>query len=435
MLLTNLKIEKSKPKNRSYKLSDGDGLLIVVQPNGKKYWRLKYHFGPREKTLSIGAYPAVSLAEARQKRSEAKDLLRRNIDPSLEKQSLRIAAVTQAENTFGSIAWEWYENNCHSWTDKHAKKLWRRLEIHIIPYLGKRPIAEILPRELLSVLKNVQSKGATEMTHRLLWICSRVFKYAVVIGATDNNPALNLSEGLKPHRTKNLPVISERELPAFLSSFRSVRARPQTKIAFQLLLLTALRTGELRHCKWNDVSFADAQIRVRKEVMKMRDEHIVPLSHQALNLLQELRTLSGHQEWLFPNPYRQAHPVISENAINVLIERMGYKGLIVGHSFRSLFSTILNEHDWPSDAIERQLSHTERNTVRAAYNRAQHMTTRRQMMQWWADHLDSLACVEALHAAVNVRHTPSRSTHPNFDGRRILPCFDPAEPSALTHWN
>lgn len=393
MLLTNLTIEKSKPKDRPYKLSDGDGLFLVVQPNGKKYWRLKYHFGPREKTLSIGKYPDVCLADARDKRIEAKALLRNNVDPSLDKQLQRQAAIERHDHSFETIAREWHETNRHTWTPKHARKLWRRLEMHVIPFLGWRPIAEIAPRDLLAVLRQVQAASSTEMTHRLLWICNRIFKYAVVIEVAQHNPAANLSEGLKPNRKKNYPLIDLCELPDFLRAFHEVKAGQLEKLLFRLLLLTALRTGELRYSKWTDLNLASRELRVRKEVMKMGEEHIVPLTTQAIDAFRDLHALTGHQEWLFPNSSTRKHPVINENSVNLLIKKMGYKGRIVGHSFRSLFSTILNEHEFHPDAIERQLSHIPRNSVRAAYNRAQHLPTRRRMMQWWADHLDAAAGV------------------------------------------
>ncbi|MES2659478.1 MAG: integrase arm-type DNA-binding domain-containing protein [Verrucomicrobiota bacterium] len=413
MLLTNLKIEKSRPKEKSYKLNDGDGLHIVIQPNGKKYWRLRYRFGPKEKTLSIGKYPQIGLADARLRKIEAKEQLRNNIDPSLHKQFERQAAVIKHDHSFEAIAREWFETNQHTWTPKHATKLWRRLEIHVIPYLGSRSVADILPRDLLTVLRQVQATGATEMTHRLLWICSRVFKFAVVIEATQQNPALNLSEGLKPHRTEHHPVITVSELPDFLRAFAAIKCRQQDRLAFRLLLLTVLRTGELRHSKWGDVNFDTAELRVRKEVMKMKDEHIVPLSRQALTAFRELHKLTGHQEWLLPNSCPRINPVMSENVINLVIKKMGYKGRMVGHSFRALFSTILNEHELHSDAIERQLSHFERNAVKAAYNRAQHLGIRKQLMQYWADYLD----------------TSSRGRSTLF---HINPCLDPTLEASFT---
>jgi len=259
---------------------------------------------------------------------------------------------------------------------------------HIFPDLGKRPVSEIKPLEVLSVVQKVESKGLTDICVRVLWICSSVFRYAVITGRAEHNPALNLKGALKPYRENHLPSLRARDIPDFLVALDSLNTRKQDQIAFKLLLLTALRTGELRRGRWEDVDLRAGEWRVPAEMMKMRDEHIVPLSSQSISLLEELRAMTSHQRWLFPSRYGRVNPVMHENRINDMIESMGYKGRVVGHGFRSMFSTILNEQGFNRDAIERQLAHVERNGVRAAYNRAEYLPERRFMMQWWGDFID-----------------------------------------------
>ena len=341
--------------------------------------------------------------------------------------------IFRHDNTFGFMAEEWFETNRSEWTPRHAKKLWRMLEIHVLPFLGRMPVADLKPRDVLAVLRRVEDQGATETAHRALWACSRIFKFAVVVGATEQNPALNIGDGLRPHRGTGFPVIEPQEISAFLRAADRVDARLQDKLALRLLMLTALRTGELRRCKWSDVHLARAEIRVPKEVMKMREGHIVPLSRQATEALAELHRLTGHQEWLFPNPSAGKHPIMSENVINRLIDQMGYKGRIVGHSFRKLFSTVLNEHEFNPDAIERQLAHAERRKVRAAYNHARYLQTRRFLMQWWADYLDGRAVFQLSEASLDLGQFPSNATRPDFHGAWVNAGIHAAIPSAFAH--
>ena len=393
-MLTNIKINALSPKSKSYKVSDGQGLFLIIKPNGGKSWQFRYRFGG-EKSLSLGKFPEVSIKDARIRRQEAIDQLRVNIDPSSHRRQQKLEAIRSHENSFGAIAREWYSANSHRWTPRHSKKLWRVLEIHLLPYLKREPITDIKPRDLLAVLRKIEAKGATETSHRAFWIARRIFNYAIAIDACEVNPAQNIGDGLKAHVTTGHPCIDVGELPTFLAKFERLEMREQDRLAMRLLALTVLRTGELRRCRWTDVHLQNAELRVPKEVMKMREDHVVPLSRQATEALIELYSITGHQEWLFPNHYQSKHPVMSENVINNLIAEMGYKGRMVGHSFRKLFSTILNEREFNPDAIERQLAHAERRKSRAAYNRALYLNARRDLMQWWADYLDSLVGVQA----------------------------------------
>ncbi len=389
MGLNEMKIRNAKPSGKNIKLSDGSGLYLLVHANGSKYWQFRYVFAGKEKVHSIGKYPEVSLSEARERRADAQRLLRDSIDPSRHKQQQKRLLTYQHKNTFLAVAEEWHERNNGVWKPRHAFQTWRRLEMHILPELGRRPISEIKPLEVLAVVQKVELQGFTDLCVRVLWICSSVFRYAIITGRAEHNPALNLKGALKPYRENHLPSLRSREIPEFLNALDALKTTEQDRIAFKLLLLTALRTGELRRGRWEDVDLVGREWRVPAEMMKMREEHIVPLSGQAIYLLEELRNMTGHQKWLFPSRYGRVNPVMHENRINDMIESMGYKGKVVGHGFRSMFSTILNENGFNRDAIERQLAHIEQNGVRAAYNRAEYLPERRFMMQWWADFIDS----------------------------------------------
>ncbi len=389
MLLSDVKIRNSKPREKAYRLNDGEGLYLVVRPNGGRYWQFRYRFAEKEKSLSLGKYPRVSLVEARRRKVATLNRLDGGIDPSARRKQEKLLAVFRERNSFLAIAGEWRDRNAAVWTEERTKQTWGRLSNHVLPYLGSRPVAEIKPLELLEVIRKVEAKGATDMSRRVLQICGAIFNYAIITGRAEYNITQGLSKALIPHRVKHYPALSEAELPEFLSVLEEFEVREQNKIALRLLLLTALRTGELRHGKWRDIDLEKKEWRIPAENTKMGTEHLVPLSSQAVRLLNLLRKLTGQGQWLFPNPFERIHPVISENAINDMLTKMGYKGRIVGHGFRSLFSTVLNEHGFNRDAIERQLAHMERNGVRAAYNRAEYLDERRRMMQWWADFLES----------------------------------------------
>lgn len=389
MLLSDTKIRNSKPKQKSYSLNDGEGLKLIVRPNGSKTWQYRYRYAEREKTISFGKYPSVRLIDARDKKIEAQRQLRENIDPSTAKKKEKLLAAFRENNSFYEVAKEWREKNRDSWTLGYDKDTWNRLRNHVFPSLGKRPIGEILPLELLAAIKKIEARGKTDMSHRVLRICSSVYDYAVLTQRSQYNVTAGLSKALKSHRTKNYhPTLSAKEVPSFLLALENLEASQQNKLAFRFLLLTAVRTGELRFSKWSDIDFEAREWHVRAEITKMRTAHRVPLSRQSLQVLYELHEITGHSEWLVPSQCGWKHEVMSENTINDMIHRMGYRGRIVGHGFRALFSTVLNEHGFNPDAIERQLAHMERNKVRAAYNRAEYMAERVELMKWWGNWVD-----------------------------------------------
>jgi integrase len=387
MPLTEISIRALKPSTKERKVADSGGLYLLVHPGGSKSWRYKYRILGKEKKLALGLYPLVSLKEARCKRDDAKRQLMNGIDPAAKKQSDKRLAAFNAANTFKEVAEEWHGINKSKWTERHAHVLMRRLELHIFPDLGRRPIKEIKPIELLNTIRKIEKRKATHLSHRLLQVCKLIFRYALVTERAEYNPAADLQGALVAHREKHHPTLKPNELPKFLEALGVVETSMLNRFAVKLLLLTFMRQGELRHSKWAHIDWKAKEWHIPAENTKMRDAHIVPLSSQALALLKELKELTGWSDYLFPSQQRQKNPVMSENTINVVIKRMGYEGKIVGHGFRALASTILNEHGFNSDVIERQLAHAERNKVRAAYNRAEYLPDRGKMMQWWADYL------------------------------------------------
>lgn len=388
--LSDTAVRNAKPKDRPYKIADSGGLFLVVMPNGSKYWRLRYFSGGKEKTLALGVYPDVPLAEARERRAEARKLLAAGIDPGEAKKQTRREEAVKAANTFEAVAREWHALRKHEWAPKTSGMVLTRLEQHILPKLGSWPIAEITAPEVLAVLRIVEASGALEMTRRVSHIIGQVFMYAIATGRAERNPVNDLRGALKAPVVKHRAYLTESDLPAFLKRLASDVGTSQTKLALQLLLLTFVRTTELRAAEWKEINWDKAEWRIPAERMKMKQEHIVPLSRQATATLSEMQRLSGNRLHIFPNEHKPS-TCMSENTMLFALYRMGYRGSATGHGFRSTASTILNEHGFRPDVIERQLAHSERNSVRAAYNHAQYLPERREMMQWWADFIEKMA--------------------------------------------
>lgn len=393
MNLTEREARNAKAGSKVRKLYDGNGLLLRIKPNGTKIWEFKYRVpgengGLKEKTLALGIYDEVSLKEARQQCLAARKLRQSGIDPSAERKAKRQEARYQAANTFGAIVEEWQDANRKKWCDDHAARTRRRIDLHLQPALGNRPISGISALDVLDVIRKLERQDKTETAHRLLQICRGVFQLAVLTKRTTYNPVFDLQGALKAHKEKNYPTIGANQLPEFFSKLEESKASIITRLAIKLLLLSFVRQGELRRAKWSDIDTNAPEWRVRAETTKMRQLHIVPLSSQAKEILKQLKEISGYSQYLFPSQGRQKHPIISENTVNKALHDMGYKGQLVGHGFRSTASTILNEQSFAPDVIERQLAHMPRDKVRAAYNRAQYLTERRRMMQWWGDYLE-----------------------------------------------
>ena len=394
MPLTDVKCRNAKAQIKPHKLSDGGGLHLLINSDGAKYWRLAYRWHGKQRTLALGVYPAVGLMEARAARDDAKRSLAANIDPSIVKRERKRAAKVAIGNTFEAIAREWHENWKDARSPYYAEQILRRLEADVFPAIGRRPIAELEPPELLDMLRKVEKRGADEMARRLKQLVGQIFRFAIATGRAKRDPSADLKDALRatgePRHHRAMPLI---ELPTFLQKLETYSGEQQTKLALKLMTLTFLRTTELRAGKWNELEDLDensAQWRIPAERMKMRLEHLVPLSRQAVAVLRELRALSGNSPNIFPSPGKGG--CMSSNTMLYALYRMGYHGRATTHGFRAVASTILNESNlFNRDWIERQLAHVERNEVRRAYNAAEWMPDRRRMMQWWADHITAMA--------------------------------------------
>jgi integrase len=390
MPLNDAKIRNVKPKAKPYKLADGEGMFLLVHPNGSKYWRLKYRFVGRERILALGVYPDVGIAEARERRAQARKALAAGNDPAAIKKEGRRLGVVRQEQSFEAISREWHKQNQHRWSDRYSETVLYRLERYVLPTLGNRPVADIGAPEVLSTMRRVEGSGALDLAQRLMQVCGQVFMYAIATGRAERNPVPDLRGALKTPVRRHFASLSADDLPEFLRRLESYDGAFQTKLALRLLVLTFVRTTELRGAEWAEINFDKAEWRIPAERMKMREQHIVPLSLQTVEVLRELQEHTGNLPLLFPNRHKSSR-FISENTMLYALYRMGYHSRTTGHGFRSTASTILNENGFMPDVIERQLAHTERNKVRAAYNHAQYLPERRKMMQWWADYLDEAA--------------------------------------------
>lgn len=393
-----------KPGDTRRRLSDGAGLyLLLFVKGGSHGWRLDYTFQGRRKTLSLGTYPSIGLAVARQKAEEARQMVSAATDPSTARQQQKFSEARTREigrlvdaglpvpESFEAVAREWYERQAPSWAPSHAEKIIRRLERDVFPWLGSKPIRSITPPELLQVLRRVEEGGAIVTTHRVQQNCGQMFRYAVAIGVLDSDPSRDLRGALPPWRPEHYPTLTDpRRVGQLLRDIDAYEGGYITRCAMKLSPLLFVRPGELRRAEWREFNLDASEWRIPAPKMKGRVMHIVPLVAQALAVLQELKSLTGPSGWVLPGNRTNGEPM-SENTVNAALRRLGYdRATMTAHGFRSMASTILHEIGWPSDVIERQLSHVERNAVKAAYNHAEHLPERRRMMQTWADHLDQL---------------------------------------------
>lgn len=389
-MLTDTAARNAKPKEKPFKISDSGGLYLLVKTTGK-YWRMDYRFGGKRKTLAIGVYPTITLVNARKKRDEAKKLLAEDTDPSIVKAVSKQTKQYAAENTFKAIALEWHAKTSSTWAASTAHNIKRYLEKDIFPWLGNRVIKDIAAPELLAVLRKIESRGAHEKASRCREYAGRVFRYAIATGRAERDPSSDLRGALTPVKVKHHASITDPKLiGGLLRAIKGFSGSYITKCALQLAPLVFVRPGELRHAEWSEVDFDKAEWRIPDHKMKMNEPHIIPLSPQAIEIIRSIHPLTSAGKYIFPG-IRSASRSMSENTINAALRRMGYdKDEMTGHGFRSMASTLLLEHGWPHEAIERQLAHAERNKVVAAYNYAEHLLKRKEMMNWWADHLDSL---------------------------------------------
>ncbi len=391
MPITDTRIKTAKPKEKPYKLTDGGGLYLQIQPTGAKYWRLAYRYTDKQKTLAIGVYPEITLAQARLDRDKARKLLASGTDPAtaMSKRVKKKQQLIKTENSFEAIAREWHENEREGWSKDYASSVIKSMGKEVFPYIGHIPLKELTAPLVLEVLRKVESRDALELASKTLQRCSAVFRFAIQTGRAEYNPVTDLKGALKTRKVIHRAALSRADLPEFLTKLSAYDGHMQTRLALNLVVLTFVRTGEIRGARWDEFDLDRAEWRIPAERMKMRSEHIVPLSQQALATLDELKPLSGHRELLFPSEKTWKKP-ISENTMLYAMYRMGYHGTATVHGFRATASTILNESGFKSDVIERQLAHAERNKVRAAYNRSEYLEERKKMMQWWADFLEGI---------------------------------------------
>jgi len=390
MPLTDTKIRNSKPGEKPYKVSDSGGLYVLIKCNGAKLWRLKYRISGKENHFAIGQYPAVTLADARKARDDARKLAKQGIHPAHNRAALRVAQVSENKNTFEAIALEWIEQNKKNWSAYYLRQVERALKADAYPYIGTLPMRSITAAHILEIIKRAEKRGAATVAILLRQWCSSIFRYAVSTLRADVDPAAALKGAVKRPKVQHSKPLASGEIPDFLKALNKYGGYRTTHIAMRLLMLTFVRTVELRGAEWGEIDFDGAQWRIPAERMKMDESHIVPLSTQAVELLRELHTLTGGQQFLFPN-YRSPKACMTATTLNRALERMGYAGKFSGHGFRATASTMLNEMNYRSDLIERQLAHAERNKVRASYNQAEYLAERTLMMQAWANLIDEMA--------------------------------------------
>lgn len=390
-LLSAAQCKSATSEGRSVrKLSDGGGLYLWVHADGSKYWRFRYWLANKEKSLSLGVFPAVSLKEARAKCDDQRKLLARNLDPSSERKAGKLKTHIAAENSFETVASEWYAKQKHTWVPHHAADVLRRLESNIYPSIGRRVIAEIEAPELLVALRKIEERGAYDLAHRVLQVCGQVFRYGIATGRCKHDLSADLRGALAPHKKQHQAAVRTEALPELLRAIAGYDAigDKQTRLALQLLAHTFVRTNELIGAHWAEFDLDKALWVIPAARMKMKTEHVVPLSPQTLSILAELKDIACGSKLVFPG--RNPQKPISNNTMLFALYRLGYKGRMTGHGFRSVASTILNETGFNPDVIERQLAHCERNEIRGAYNRAEYIGERIRIMQHWSDYLEKL---------------------------------------------
>ncbi|MRS17001.1 tyrosine-type recombinase/integrase [Enterobacteriaceae bacterium RIT691] len=389
MKLNARQVDTAKPKDKPYKLADGGGLYLLVSPNGSRYWRLKYRVAGKENILALGVYPETTLAEARAKREEAKRGIAGGIDPNVAKREEKLAREASVRNTFQEIACEWHASKLYKWSEGYASDIMEAFNKDVFPFIGKKPIADIKPLELLNVLRRMESRGATEKAKKVRQRCGEVFRYAIVTGRAEYNPAPDLTSAMQGHESNHYPFLNTSELPAFFESLSQYSGSILVVLAARLLILTGVRTGELRGATWQEIDTESAVWIIPAERMKMRRPHIVPLSRQVLAIIARIREMTGRYPLMFPGR-NDPRKTMSEASINQVFKRIGYTGRVTGHGFRHTMSTILHEQGYNTAWIETQLAHVDKNSIRGTYNHAQYLDGRREMLQWYADYMDSL---------------------------------------------
>lgn len=379
-----MQIRRAKPEDKPYTLGDGQGLSLLIEPNGSKSWRFRYRYAGKPKMISLGVYPTITLADARSRRDEARKLVAEGKNPSDVRKEQKLALQAESENAFEKIAREWHQLKSAKWSAGYASDIMEAFKNDIYPYVGTRPVGEIKPLELLNVLRKIEKRGALEKMRKVRQRCSEVFRYAIATGRAEYNPAADLSSALEVHQPNHFPFLKADEIPEFLRALEGYTGSKLVQIATKLLMITGVRTIELRAASWSEFDLDNAIWEIPAERMKMRRPHIVPLSIQALNLLKELHVITGNYRFAFPGRNDPNKPM-SEGSINRLIQRIGYGGRVTGNGFRHTMSTILHDLNFDSSWIEAQLAHIDKNHIRVTYNHAIYLSQRKDMMQSYTD--------------------------------------------------
>ena len=391
MPLTATAVRNTKPGTAPKRLYDSGGLYLEITPAGGRWWRFAYRFKGKRELISLGVAKDVPLAEARQRRDEARKLLASGVDPSAKRQADKREAEGRAANSFEAVAREWYARQAHAWVETHASDVLRRLEANLFPQIGTTPIAELTAPILLAAVRRIEQRGAYDLAHRVLQVAGQVLRYGIATGRCERDLSRDLRGALTPHKGRNQAAVTPDKLPALLRAIDGYGelGDRMTALALRLLALTFVRTGELIGATWDEIDLDGAAWIIPAARMKMKTEHVVPLSRQAAAVLRELQALGGGSRYVFPG--RNPDKPISNNTMLFALHRLGYKGKMTGHGFRAVASTILNERGFRADVIERQLAHRERNDIRGAYKRAEYLSERRKMMEAWANMVDALA--------------------------------------------
>ncbi|RWR02588.1 integrase [[Pantoea] beijingensis] len=384
MPLNDMQIRRAKPEDKPYTLGDGQGLSLLIEPNGSKSWRFRYRYAGKPKMISLGVYPTITLADARSRRDDARKLVAEGKNPSEVRKEQKIALQTESESALEMIATEWHQMKSAKWSAGYASDIMEAFQNDIFPYVGTRPVGEIKPLELLNVLRKIEKRGALEKMRKVRQRCSEVFRYAIATGRAEFNPASDLSSALEVHQSNHFPFLKADEIPDFLRALNCYTGSRLVLIATKLLMITGVRTIELRAALWSEFDLDNALWEIPAERMKMRRVHLVPLSTQALDLLNELKIMTGNYRYVFPGRNDPNKPM-SKASINQVIKRIGFAGKVTGHGFRHTLSTILHEQGFESAWIEMQLAHVDKNSIRGTYNHAQYFEKRKDMLQWYSN--------------------------------------------------
>ncbi len=389
--LTHTEVDRSKPQEKEYTLQDGDGLYLIVRPNGSKVWRFNYYrpgVTPKKRALlSFGSYPDVSLATARTKRDDARALVSDGIDPQNQHKQQIEAAQVEAQSIFSVVARNWWDLKKTSVSADHAFDIWRSIERDLLPIIGDTPIQELKPRTLIQALEPVKQRGSLETLRRIIQRLNEIMIYAINSGLTDINPASGISYVFEKPKKEHQPSIRPERLPELMAALSNANVTLQTRCLIMWQLLTIVRPVEAVSARWNDIDITSCRWVVPAEIMKMKREHIVPLCKQAMSILDLLRPITGHREFVFPSIKDPTKPMNSQT-VNAALKRMGFKGELVSHGMRSIASTAMNEAEFNPDVIEAALAHLEKDEVRRAYNRSVYIDQRVELMQWWGDFVE-----------------------------------------------